>query len=175
VANLTFDPTAAFHEYRMDLIPGGVVFYADGQQLAKMVTSFAPTEPGHMILTHWSNGNNLWSGGPPRVDAVMSVSYVKAYFNSSAPERQKLARSRCRDATLPEAVCKIPDQIVAPDLRAEGASGSGKSSAADVGFFIDQPDARAGQIFYDKNDASMFVRSGVLVYMVLVLCVVVVL
>src|SRR5580700_2143818 len=76
VANLPFNPTTGFHEYRIDFVPGSVVFYADSHVLATMDTSAVPTVAGHLILTHWSNGNQLWSAGPPAVDAVMTVSYV---------------------------------------------------------------------------------------------------
>ncbi|KAL2123334.1 hypothetical protein VTJ04DRAFT_3789 [Mycothermus thermophilus] len=83
---LPFDPTADFHEYRIDYLPGMVVFYADGAPLATMTSaSGVPTTAGHLILSHWSNGNPLWSGGPPREDAVLKVRSVKAYFNSSDP------------------------------------------------------------------------------------------
>lgn len=77
IANLSFDPSASFHEYRIDFVPGHVLFYADGEIIGKMNTSSVPTEAGHMILTHWSNGNPLWSGGPPVQDSSMTVSYVK--------------------------------------------------------------------------------------------------
>ncbi|KAG4257083.1 hypothetical protein FPRO04_06733 [Fusarium proliferatum] len=80
---LDFDPTDAFHEYRFDYLPGQVLFYADGNLLAHMKGGDMPSSGGHLILQHWSNGNPLWSGGPPKEDATVTVSYVKAYFNSS--------------------------------------------------------------------------------------------
>lgn len=166
LANLAFDPTTAYHEYRMDLIPGKVIFYADGQQLATMNTSFTPIEPGHMILTHWSNGNTGWTAGPPAIDAPLSVSYVKAYFNSSDAKRQQQAAARC-DLTKPDPICTIPDQMYAPDLAASNPSNNSKS-AAEVLFFTDEPETRAGQIFYDKNDGhSEFVLSRLMVCMLM--------
>ncbi|PHH84970.1 hypothetical protein CDD83_1103 [Cordyceps sp. RAO-2017] len=81
--NLSFDPTAGFHEYRFDYLPGRVVFYADSVKLAVMQGEEIPTNGGHLILQHWSNGDPMWSGGPPTQDALLLVSYVKAYFNSS--------------------------------------------------------------------------------------------
>lgn len=80
---LSFDPTSSFHEYRFDYLPGRVTFYADGLFLAGMKGDDVPSSGGHIILQHWSNGNPLWSGGPPSSDAVVLVSSVKAYFNSS--------------------------------------------------------------------------------------------
>lgn len=67
-----------------------------------------------MILQHWSNGNPLWSGGPPPRDAVLTVSYVRAYFNSSTVARRSDWASRCRDSTAPGATCQIPS---APNVR----------------------------------------------------------
>ncbi|KLU81482.1 hypothetical protein MAPG_00571 [Magnaporthiopsis poae ATCC 64411] len=106
--NLSFDPTKDFHEYRIDFLAGKVVFYADGKVLAEMGGAAVPTQGGHLILQHWSNGNPLWSGGPPPRDAVLTVSYVRAYFNSSTAARQRDWASRCRDPGAPGAVCQIP-------------------------------------------------------------------
>ncbi|KAL8365991.1 hypothetical protein RB595_004664 [Gaeumannomyces hyphopodioides] len=112
--NLPFDPTRDFHEYRIDFLAGRVVFYADGQVLAEMGGAAVPDRGGHLILQHWSNGNPLWSGGPPPREAVLAVSYVRAYFNSSARARQGDWAGRCADAAAPGAVCQIPS---APDVR----------------------------------------------------------
>ncbi len=108
---LPFDPTAAFHEYRIDYLPGRVVFFADGAVLAEMGGAAVPSSPGHLILQHWSNGNKYWSGGPPAEDAELTVRYVKAYFNSSLAQRQQDWETRCRDPAAPGAVCRIPDVV----------------------------------------------------------------
>ncbi|OAQ67366.1 Concanavalin A-like lectin/glucanase [Purpureocillium lilacinum] len=103
--NLTFDPTADFHEYRFDYLPGRVIFYADSKRIAEMQGPEMPSDAGHLVLQHWSNGNPLWSGGPPMQDAIVTVSYVKAYFNSTAsldPWTKK-----CADKNV--TVCAIPD------------------------------------------------------------------
>ncbi|KAG9255201.1 concanavalin A-like lectin/glucanase domain-containing protein [Emericellopsis atlantica] len=95
--HLDFDPTAAFHEYRIDYLPGRVVFYADSRPLAAMEGDGVPQVGGHLILQHWSNGDPQWSGGPPEEDALLAVRYVQAYFNSSLPDggRSKSAARRC--------------------------------------------------------------------------------
>jgi len=158
VANLSFDPTTAYHEYRMDLLPGRVVFYADTEELATMITPFEPTEAGHMILTHWSNGNPTWTAGPPVTDATMSVSYVKAYFNSSDAKRQLQSWSRCDlSGKSTEPVCNIPDQKFAPDLERSNPANASRS-AAEVLFFTDEKDTSKGQVYFDKNDA---IRGGI--------------
>lgn len=104
--NLTFDPTTAYHEYRFDYMAGQVFFYADSELLGQMNGSAMPSAAGHLILQHWSNGNPFWSGGPPDQDAVITVSYVKAYFNSSSGAG---TRNSCHDAGADRAICAIPD------------------------------------------------------------------
>lgn len=111
--NLTFDPTAGFHEYRFDYLPGQVLFYADSELIARMKGSEIPSVGGHLILQHWSNGNAKWSGGPPVEDAALTISYVKAYFNSSDGQRHSDSTSRCHDASAEGAICDIPDVIAA--------------------------------------------------------------
>ncbi|KAG5772350.1 hypothetical protein H9Q72_001453 [Fusarium xylarioides] len=106
---LDFDPTDAFHEYRFDYLPGQVLFYADGKLLAHMKGADMPSSGGHLILQHWSNGNPLWSGGPPKEDATVTVSYVKAYFNSSNSERQSQLVRRCHESSEENSVCAIND------------------------------------------------------------------
>ncbi|KAM0520482.1 hypothetical protein ACHAPE_002875 [Trichoderma viride] len=112
VVNLAFDPTLDFHEYRFDFLQDRVRFYADSRLLAEMNGSSIPTSPGHLILQHWSNGNPLWSAGPPEEDAAMTVSYVKAYFNSSDANVQSSFNSDCQKALSKgsnDTVCEIPN------------------------------------------------------------------
>lgn len=109
--NLGFDPTQAFHEYRFDYMRGKVFFYADSKLLAEMEGHDMPNSSGHLILQHWSNGNPKWSGGPPEQDAVMTVSYVKAYFNSSDPRATKEAHTQCAHAGQQK--CHVKDVTAA--------------------------------------------------------------
>jgi hypothetical protein len=69
-----------------------------------------PHDSGRLFLNHWSNGSPAWSGGPPQQDATMSVLYVKAYFNSTDPERVRIADERCRAGARSKS-CAIPDGI----------------------------------------------------------------
>ena len=131
VHQLPFRPDRGYHEYRFDWSPEKVSFYADGAWLKDMTMS-VPTSPGHITFSHWSNGNADWSGGPPSVDAVMTVSYMKAYFNSSTPSRQEDYRRRCTKPTATNATCVIPVQSVAPDP----SSRDGNSTART--FFFNQ-------------------------------------
>ncbi|KAG8165677.1 hypothetical protein KVR01_004229 [Diaporthe batatas] len=144
VANLPFDPRADFHEYRFDFVPGRVVFYADGTVLAVLddpASVPSPLSAGHVALSHWSNGNPLWSGGPPAKDAAMEVRYVKAYFNSTDEKRRDNAAGRCVDPAAEGAVCLIP------------AVTAGDHSAAGF-FFTGQKNMSGDQIVADDNGVS---------------------
>lgn len=79
-------------------------------------TRYVPHAAGKIILSHWSNGNALWSGGPPAVDAKITVSYVQAYFNSSNPARISDHAKRCPNPSAPNAICQIPDLIGQPQI-----------------------------------------------------------
>lgn len=106
------NPSDGFHEYRYDWLPDRVEFYLDGQLLRTMFTSL-PDGPGKLMLNHWSNGDPAWSGGPPRQDAVMTIMYLKTYFNASNTNSHYREQCPIYD---PAKVCHIPDQKVAPRL-----------------------------------------------------------
>ena len=112
VAQLPFNPTTDFHEYRFDWINNKVSFYADGMWLHDENYQYTPSN-GSLFLSHWSNGNLLWSRGPPQSRAVMTISYVKAYFNSSDPSRQSQFNKECAGH---DDICQIPEQSVRPDV-----------------------------------------------------------
>jgi hypothetical protein len=162
VANLPFDPTDGFHEYRIDFLPGNVIFYGDGTILGTMNTSAVPTMPGHMILTQWSNGNPLWSFGPPPTESVITVSYVKAYFNSSDPARRTDWAKRCKSPTSIGATCVIPDQTSAPGT---GPS-NGNNSAASTYFFSDDKNKTNNQTVYHKSGVTIMKRGHALASLV---------
>jgi hypothetical protein len=100
IQNLPFKPSDGYHEYRFDWTPERIVFFADGQLLQEFENTFdgdTPDAPGTLMLNHWSTGNPGWSGGPPAQDAVLTLSYVKAYFNSSDAARKSEWRGACGD------------------------------------------------------------------------------
>lgn len=149
VANLPFDPTTDYHEYRIDFTATHVVFYGDGQQLGHIGGSAVPSSPGHMILTQWSNGNPLWSFGPPTQQANVSISYVKAYFNSTDAKRQKDWAMRCHDPTAEGATCAIPE------LTTSTATAGGNLDAGAF-FFSRQQNMTVNQTVYHENSAAGF-------------------
>jgi beta-glucanase (GH16 family) len=106
MAQLPFAPDQGFHEYRFDWAPNRVTFFADGQWLQDLEWIY-PVAPGHISVNHWSNGNSKWSQGPPAQDAVMTVQYVKAYFNTSDSVKNQDFEEGC--GTGNGSACAIPD------------------------------------------------------------------
>jgi hypothetical protein len=164
VANLPFDPREDFHEYRFDFVPGRVAFYADGTVLAVMddpdsVPSVSSA--GHIALSQWSNGNPLWSGGPPAKDATMEVRYVKAYFNSTDGQRQRDAARRCVDPAAAGVVCEIP-AVTADDDSSAGFFFTGQKNMS--GNQTVAPDNDVGGGDEDGGAAMASLRGGVWVW-----------
>lgn len=126
--NLEFDPTVAFHEYRFDFLANRVIFYADSKPLADMNGTAIPSDPGHLVLQHWSNGNPQWSGGPPKEDAVITVSYVQAYFNTSS-EAQRLAE--CNGGL--QRRCTVPNTNATEASTGSPNLGDGQTNEGDKG------------------------------------------
>ena len=109
-----------------------------------------PDAPGYIMLNHWSNGDPSWSGGPPTSDAVMTVSYVKAYFNTTDSHRTSQHKKQC-GTFKPSQVCQIPEQTTAPDLA--GANGN---ATARTYFFSKDPGHTPGQVLYNVDNAGSF-------------------
>ncbi|MCJ1308983.1 hypothetical protein MMC25_002638 [Agyrium rufum] len=162
VIQLPFSPSGEFHEYRFDWTPENVTFFADGQPLKTMAVA-VPSSPGHILLSQWSDGNPNWSGGPPTKDSVSTVSYFKAYFNSSETSRQQQWADRCKDLQAPNATCPVPDQTTAPD------------SNSSTFFFATQPNSTINQTVWSPSQTSDALpsRSMVLVYMPYILTLVI--
>ncbi|KAF2011267.1 glycoside hydrolase family 16 protein, partial [Aaosphaeria arxii CBS 175.79] len=146
VAHLPFRPDDKYHEYRFDWVPGRVVFYIDGEFLWKMEGHGVPETPGRLYLNHWSNGDARWSGGPPPRDESMTISYIKAYFNSTDEERNDKYKERCESFNASQ-VCTIPEQMGAPDL-----GGDSGNQTARTYFFTQEKDKAPGQIIAHTNN-----------------------
>lgn len=140
--------SSTLHEYRFDWTPAGVRYYADSKILDTLVHRYAPSN-GSLFLNHWSNGNMLWSRGPPTQNAVVTVSYIKAYFNTSDPARGPVFEAACAAAKVDNKnVCVVPDYIpidgddershffahgMCGENRDGGAGTDGSSSASKIG------------------------------------------
>lgn len=97
--SLSFMPGEGYHEYRFDWLPGQITFLVDGV-VVRIIEDGVPDTAGRVHVSHWSNGNEGWSGGPPGADARVTVSYVKAYFNSSEDVGGGCVDGECCDSSL---------------------------------------------------------------------------
>ncbi|KAL8830070.1 MAG: hypothetical protein Q9191_001642 [Dirinaria sp. TL-2023a] len=146
IHQLPYQPDEEFHEYRFDWAPDSVKFYADGVLLDTMTKSI-PTSPGHITLSHWSNGDPHWSAGPPSTDAILTVEYLKGYFNSSDVGRQNDWKNRCKDIKAVNATCPVPEITTAPN----------GNSSAHTFFFSQQTNMTTNQTVSGskKSDAPL--------------------
>ncbi|KAK3698734.1 hypothetical protein LTR37_016824 [Vermiconidia calcicola] len=135
-----------YNEYRFDWLPGRIDYYVNSRYVWT-TTENVPSEPGRIHMSHWSNGNPSWTHGPPIIDAVTTVSYVKAYFNSTDRGRQFLYHRRCptdrADYVLHNS-CEIPNQERVPNPF--GADGN---TTGHTFFFSHHHNMIQGQTIYD--------------------------
>jgi hypothetical protein len=95
-----------FHEYRIDLLPGRIDFFFDSISVGTTYESI-PDSAGTLELIHRVDNG---FADPPAQDAVMTVGYVKAYYNTTSRDQPPQG---CRN--LHENVCPIHDQDKAPN------------------------------------------------------------
>lgn len=122
-------PVTKYHEYRFDWLPDRIDYYVDGWLMATF-TENIPSSAGAIHLSHWSNGNEHWSQGPPDQDAVMTVAYVKAYFNTTA-RRTEATENECASLDWTgqnDVMCQIPDQTAPPWPGGPFGNDTGKTS-----------------------------------------------
>lgn len=126
---LNFNPSDGYHEYRFDWTPDKITYYVDSKAVWNLTYS-VPSANGHLVLNHWSNGDPLWSAGPPKSDSAFTVNYVKAYFNSSDANEEKKFSKACSKFD-PAFVCEVPDNTAISDPTAsQGAESTFLTSAA---------------------------------------------
>ena len=147
VHQLPYQPDEGFHEYRFDWTPTAVMYYADGV-LLKTMTKSIPTSPGRITLSHWSNGDPSWSAGPPATDAILTVQYLKGYFNSSDVARQNDWKNRCHHVKAVNATCPIP----------EVTTDTNSNATAHTFFFSREKNMAANQTVSGMNSAASSMR-----------------
>ncbi|KAI9268886.1 concanavalin A-like lectin/glucanase domain-containing protein [Phascolomyces articulosus] len=99
---LNFDPTSAFHEYRFDWTPEDITYYLDGEE-ANRFSQNIPSEPGRIIINHWTDGNPNFSGLPSVQDATLSIANLTVFFNSS----EATGPPPCQRSTKPCSIAGI--------------------------------------------------------------------
>ncbi|QRV95786.1 glycoside hydrolase family 16 protein [Ceratobasidium sp. AG-Ba] len=83
----------AFHEHRLDWLPGSTKYFYDGT-LKNTVSKNSPTVASSILANVWSDGGSGWTKGPPTKDAIATVYYIKGYFNSTSLSASQF-NSRC--------------------------------------------------------------------------------
>ncbi|KAK6004897.1 hypothetical protein QM012_007676 [Aureobasidium pullulans] len=120
------DANTAWHEYRLDWLPGASKFYIDGV-LVQTITDNVPTTPGAWIWNNWSNGN-AWTQGPPLADSVLKIRSIDAYFN-----RTSVAASISSNPnSCPAVAASSSSSSVAPSSTSVSSSSSSVVSSSSV-------------------------------------------
>ncbi|CAO1626496.1 unnamed protein product [Parajaminaea phylloscopi] len=60
-----------------------IVYYGLDLTYASNLTHEVQKVPGYVLISHWSDGNPLFSGGPPLQDTLFTISDVISIYNSS--------------------------------------------------------------------------------------------
>jgi hypothetical protein len=95
-----------FHEMRFDFLPDRIDFYI-GDLLILTESKAVPDTAGTLSLRHYVEDGRE---EPPAHDAVMTVAYVKAYYNTTANGEPL---ETCYD--VKDCVCVVPDQRTQPN------------------------------------------------------------
>ena len=71
-----------YHIYSVVWYPSSIRFAVDSNYSA-VITHNVPQRPGVLALSHWSDGNPYYSGGPPSSPAVLHISRAWVLYNIS--------------------------------------------------------------------------------------------
>lgn len=85
-----------FHEWSFVWLPDIVYFGLDANY-SRFLTTNVPQAPGRLALSHWSDGNPNYSGGPPTQSSTATISSLWAVYNdtNAAAFTCKMATSAC--------------------------------------------------------------------------------
>lgn len=80
------DTTASFEqnfqEWSFIWLPD-TVYYGLNGDYSKRLSTNVPQAPGHIALSHWSNGDPRYSTGPPAENSTHTISYLQAVYNDA--------------------------------------------------------------------------------------------
>ncbi|GEM_PF-4310463 len=102
VYKMSYDPSAAFHEYRFDWYADKVAYFVDGLPTGTLKVS-PPDMDAQIMLNHWSGNIAGWGGDAPTQDMFMYVDWMIYSSDYPAPtsiEPLHAARRIARPATL---------------------------------------------------------------------------
>ncbi|KAJ3510349.1 hypothetical protein NMY22_g16001 [Coprinellus aureogranulatus] len=84
VHRFNFDPSADFHEYRIDWSPTPAThYYVDGEYMGNL-TQLVPDFVGSWLWNVWSNGDDGFSAGPPTADSITLIQSIEIYMDYTA-------------------------------------------------------------------------------------------
>lgn len=121
-------------------MPDRIDFYL-GDHLFLTHTETVPNLAGSLSLKHYLDDGRE---EPPAHDAVMTVSYVKAYYNTTTHEAPL---STCHD--VQENVCVVPNQHTQPNPK--GPKTHFYSPVADDGEAEKHDDVNTGHVGYGQQ------------------------
>ncbi|KAJ9112086.1 hypothetical protein QFC22_006385 [Naganishia vaughanmartiniae] len=102
------DPSKGFHTYSISWFPSTsdsnpakmTEIRFDGK-LQNAPRAFASTHPSSLIINHWTNGDDHWSGGPPTQNSALIVRKAVLYYdqpNAVAPGARVAKDTTCSQA-----------------------------------------------------------------------------
>lgn len=80
---LGFDPSADFHEYRIDFRETSAELWVDNVKRTE-ITENMPSGDGSIVLNCWNTDEPSWADGPPSEDTVMQIRSISLYTDLPA-------------------------------------------------------------------------------------------
>lgn len=77
-----FNTSADLHTYSF-VWNSSSVLYAVDDVWSSPITTNVPSLPGVLSMSHWSDGNPRYSGGPPSSDSIVTINRVWVFYNAS--------------------------------------------------------------------------------------------
>jgi hypothetical protein len=115
-----------FHDWSFVWLPDIVYFGLDAKY-SRFLTTNVPQAPGHLALSHWSDGNPDYSQGPPTQSTTVTIQSLWAIYNdtNAGAFTCKMATSACTitngifqastaSATLPSATIINSAHFISP-------------------------------------------------------------
>ncbi|CAE6362009.1 unnamed protein product [Rhizoctonia solani] len=101
----------AFHEHRLDWLPTSTKYYYDSA-LKSTVAKNSPTKDSSLIANVWSDGEPLWSRGPPQNDAIATIYYIKVRYLLIYDASEVLSVTETNGYNLRPFKVHVPDEEI---------------------------------------------------------------
>ncbi|KAJ4392927.1 hypothetical protein N0V93_002131 [Gnomoniopsis smithogilvyi] len=110
----------SYATYRFDWHPSQTRFYVN-DMLTTNFTADVPTVSGTIQLNSWANGGSFTGAQVPTTDSVMSVQWIRLYFNTSSSSSAASWASACEAAAV--AICQVDSDEIALNSAAKSSAG----------------------------------------------------